>query len=169
MRRIIPFVLILTAALCFNAGYTVGKRNATIVVRKPATAPAATPVETDSEVMADTGSEPEALIVEAPDPTESATPSPDTAQLAQRAQQQFITLTDSQERSIQVEVLEATETHLKVRRQSDLRIVQIPLHMLSADDQAFAAYLWEKENHSFGGKMGKEAEQKMLEELFGAF
>lgn len=65
MRRLIPLILIVSAALCFYAGYTVGKKQGTITVsNKNATQTPA--VETAAEAEADAKSEPEALPAEAP-------------------------------------------------------------------------------------------------------
>ncbi len=116
--------------------------------------------------MAEAEIEKEALPAEATALPGPASPPPSSEQHAQRAKQQLITLTDTLERSMQAEVLDATETHLKVRRQSDLRIVQVPVSMLSAEDQAFAAYLWTEQNPA---PTNRTNEQMILDELFGGF
>ncbi len=168
MRRLIPLFLLLAASLCFIAGYTVGKKQRPTPFPSPARQSVSAP-EQESTV----GKNEDRVAIEVPveptieDPVAEVAPNtPDPALFAKRAEQRFITLTDQQERSIQAEVLEVTESQLKVRRRSDLRIVHVPVQMLCPDDQAFAAYLWEEKNPS---PTDRTNEQMILEEIFGGF
>ncbi|NBB78224.1 MAG: DUF4832 domain-containing protein [Verrucomicrobia bacterium] len=68
------------------------------------------------------------------------------SRLAQRAAQEWITLTDRQDRSIEVALLDVGERTLRVRRRTDAKLVKIPVDMLSDADQAFAACLWDQKN-----------------------
>jgi hypothetical protein len=99
-------------------------------------------------------------------PSVAQAASSNAAQLAARAQQKIITLKDSQARSIEVEILEIEEDTIKVRRQSDRRIVEVPVKMLSSEDQVFAAYLWKDRNSALKNQTDT---QKIFDELFGGF
>ena len=99
-------------------------------------------------------------------PSVAQAASSNAAQLAARAQQKIITLKDSQARSIEVEILEIEEDTIKVRRQSDRRIVEVPVKMLSSEDQVFAAYLWKDRNSALKDQTDT---QKIFDELFGGF
>jgi len=168
MSRLIPLILVLAAGLCFFAGYTVGKKHglysrstppARVEAASAEPAPAAEAVEI--EVATPTETAPE------PIPEVSSIPQvPDPVLLSKRAQKRVITLTDTQDRSIQAEVLDVTESHLKVRRQSDLRVVQVPVNMLCAEDRAFAQYLWDEKNPR--KEIGPDT-QMILDEIFGGF
>ncbi len=144
MRSFIPLLLILGAALCFAAGYTVGKKHRyknnkaplpiaaeSVPIEKPAT-------DLESKIHQETA--PPSKTVEAPEVA------PDNSRFLLRAQQRIVTLSDTTERSLQGEILDVTETYLKVRRQSDLYIVQVPLDMLCEEDKAFASYLYNDKN-----------------------
>jgi len=104
--------------------------------------------------------------VEAPPPVAQAASSNAASSNAARAQQKIITLKDSQARSIEVEILEIEEDTIKVRRQSDRRIVEVPVKMLSSEDQVFAAYLWKDRNSALKDQTDT---QKIFDELFGGF
>lgn len=171
MRPLTPLLLLLGAGLCFMAGYTLGKKQPSpgspsprpateLVAQIEATAPDAQPAEIPAPVEV---AEPEETAATAA-PVQA--PTTDPAQLAQRAQQRIITLKDNQQRAIKVELLEVKEHSIKVRRQSDFRIVEVPVKILSAEDQAFAAYLWAEKNPT---PKDRTDTQMILDELFGGF
>ena len=169
MRRLLPLLLLIAAFLCFIAGYTIGSKRGPTRVPPPSSF---LPIEKSPKKEALTL--PKSPTV--PAPIELAfPPPPDTdtdhdshalALLANRAQQRLVTLTDSRGRSILVELMDTTESQLKVRRQSDLRIVQIPVQMLSSEDQTFAAYLWKQK---ISPALGVNDEQMILDTIFGGF
>ena len=68
---------------------------------------------------------------------------PGEGPFAERARQRVTTLTDQQERVLEVEILDAEKEHLLVRRQIDREVVKVPVKMLIEADRAFAAYLEE--------------------------
>ncbi|MEN8862532.1 MAG: hypothetical protein ABF315_05030 [Lentimonas sp.] len=59
-----------------------------------------------------------------------------------RLKQRFITLTDTKDRQIIVEVVDVTKDSLRVVRKSELRELTIPVSMLAENDQSFAQYLY---------------------------
>ena len=105
---------------------------------------------------------PETMVMPAP-PAEAPTPDPD--RFALRAKQPEITLTDTRDRSLSGELLATTEKHLKLRRQSDGRIVEVPVSMLAQEDQAFAAYLFSEKASSRAPKSTTDADM-IWDELF---
>ncbi|WPJ97430.1 hypothetical protein SH580_06865 [Coraliomargarita algicola] len=134
------FTLILTAALCFVAGYTIGKKHKPYPIAPAIEQAAAVPVSEPAPIPAPI---PETRQPTAPEVIPQKPTEPE--RFAARALQAEITLTDSIARSLVCELLTATEKHLKVRRKSDNRIVEVPVTMLSQEDQAFAAYLYKVE------------------------
>jgi formiminotetrahydrofolate cyclodeaminase len=89
--------------------------------------------------------------------------------MAARAEQQFIVLTDKEGRELNAEILEVAADALKVRRYVDFRIVNVPVNMLSVEDQAFAAYLLkpkaaDSEPVAPGGVL---SEKGILDRIFG--
>jgi hypothetical protein len=78
------------------------------------------------------------------EPAEATAPLNDDEHFARRAQATIQTLSDNTGRQLVAEILEVKADSLKIRRQSDRRILQLPVAMLSPGDKAFAAYLWEQ-------------------------
>ena len=64
--------------------------------------------------------------------------------LAARAAQKVVTLIDQQGREMVAEIIQANKSSLRVRRQVDYRVVDVPFDMLSREDRVFAEYLWEQ-------------------------
>lgn len=65
---------------------------------------------------------------------------------AQRALKKNHTFSDTKGRQLIAEIIEVQTDALKIRRQSDRRVMQLPVEMLCPKDKAFAAYLWEQKN-----------------------
>ncbi|MGJ8641260.1 MAG: alginate lyase family protein [Opitutaceae bacterium] len=77
-------------------------------------------------------------------PEETPTDVVASVPFVERAKQRFVTLTDTQDREIVVEVVDVFEDSLSVVRKSELRELKLPLNLLSENDQAFARYLYEQ-------------------------
>ncbi|TVP81260.1 MAG: hypothetical protein EA353_01910 [Puniceicoccaceae bacterium] len=129
------------------AGYTVGKKSghaaALSDIHKVQTADPQTREtaisEAKTEAMTEAKTELETTM-ETPVPAEAA--SAELARFALRAEESTLTLTDTQRRTLQGELLETTESHLNIRRHPDNQVLDVPVAMLSQEDQAFAAYLF---------------------------
>ena len=80
----------------------------------------------------------------APAPVAVETPSAENAAFAARAAQPMQTLTDTQGRTIQANIVQVTASDVKIRRSDGLETT-IPLTMLSADDIAFCNYIREQQ------------------------
>lgn len=76
-------------------------------------------------------------------PVTAETPNAEDAAFATRAALPIQTLTDTQGRTIQANIVEVTANEVKIRRSDGLETT-IPLTMLSADDIAFCNYLREQ-------------------------
>lgn len=76
-----------------------------------------------------------------------------------------LTLTDTKDRSLTAELIEASAYSLKVRRMSDQRVLDVPVSMLCEEDQAFAAYLYQTAKDNASSSSGTEAD-KIWDELF---
>jgi hypothetical protein len=176
--------LVLASLLAFSCGYFVGVKKgkserfvdvAELKVEDeterhdPVSAPSEAPSDTvDSAPRTDEASSEQA--VETPDSFE------------QRLASGAIILTDTKGRTIEVTILEVSNGAMKVRRQIDGMVVDVPLSMLSGEDRKFADYLREtgqfaqkktttpssSENFKFDSSVGPET-RKILEELFGGF
>ncbi len=162
----IPKILtiLLVAVLCYFAGFKMGQRDYLIhytgkqSVATPEPIAAEAPVVTAPEATTPAPEpEPEATL-KTPQPT----PAIDESTHATRAEQRFITFTDNQGRTLVAELIETKADALKIRRQSDRRIFELPIQMLSAEDQAFAAYLQRKNQP----KMDEEDLNAIFDELF---
>lgn len=146
------------------AGYTVGKKSGQAAALSDiAKAQAAdsriretSATEAKNELPPEAETAPETKM-ETPSPAEE--PSPELARFALRAEESIITLTDTQGRTLQGELLETREEHLKVRRQPDDQALDVPVAMLNPEDQAFAAYLLNE------GIKVKKAESKLDSEI----
>ena len=157
MPRLFSIPLLLTTcALCFVAGYKLGKESPA-----PAPLPAAiiagqAPIQqlTDSNVQP-----PVALQVPTDQPVQNY--------FAVRAEQTLQTFFDKNERKLVAQILEVTTDSLKIRRQADDAELELPVAMLCAEDQAFAAYLWaQKPAKSNSPGASQSMEDKIWDELF---
>ncbi|MGJ8652910.1 MAG: hypothetical protein ACSHX8_06515 [Opitutaceae bacterium] len=140
MNRLYPLILIIVAGLCFYAGYTVGVKKVTYTKIVPQPVEVNAPAEVQAAVVAKVAEPAPSLV----DPVVEAVVSDHEHSL--RAAKRHITFTDDQNRELVVEVMEANEDSLKVRRVSDQRVVTLPTHMLCEEDQAFASYLHKQAN-----------------------
>ncbi len=133
VQKLYPVLLFIGAALCFYAGYTMGSKHPTYVVVE--SAPAKSPVVEEI-------AEPEPVVESVPE----SIPEVDEAdnRLATRAAEQWITFADMQGRTLVAEVIEVEKDSLKIRRQADAQVLDLPVRLLSPEDQAFAAYLWQQ-------------------------
>lgn len=174
--------LALASLLAFTCGYFLGVKKGksarivdvaelrveeSVEPSDPVDAPEETPVE-----VAEIDEPPAEQPAEAPNPFE------------QRLANAPIVLTDTKDRTIEVAILEVSSSAMKVRRQADNMVVDIPITMLSAEDQDFANYL--QESGQFAQKTATNSSQensrkvevddsvgpetrKILEEFFGGF
>lgn len=136
--RFVYFVITCAAIVgCFFLGYKVGQQES------PSEIVTVPPVE---------GGEEPAPIVETKvdDPAEISEPPKPTPEeraryeMEARAARGVVDLTDQQGRTIRAMLLEAQADALKVRRQVDFTVVEIPVTMLSQEDQRFAEFLWNR-------------------------
>jgi len=140
MRRLVPLISVIGASICFMAGYTVGKKHRYENVSTPPKTETSIPIEAPAPSIA----APDEILtpvktMEAPQVIPA--PTPDRLPFAQRAQLKITTLEDTKGRVIEVEILEVEQDSIKIRRQSDLKLLDVPIGMLCPEDQAFAAYL----------------------------
>jgi hypothetical protein len=144
MRPLFTLSFLLIAALCFTAGYTIGKKHESTAVlsetprssESKSTTPTATAAATKPSVVS------ENILTTPATPPEASIVS-DAEKFSQRAQQNIITLTDNNDRALVGKLLEASEENLKVLRQVDNLVLNVPITMLCPEDKAFAAYLYE--------------------------
>lgn len=135
------FLILICSAFSAVAGYYYGRASA------PHAAPT-TPAPTAAEPVApeSTASEPieiaESPALSEPDAVVEAAPVGALTANATRAAQTIQTLTDTQGREIQAQVLAVTGDQVKIRRDDGLE-TSIPLSMLSPEDLAFCEYLRE--------------------------
>lgn len=149
MRPVFAVISVCFAALCFYAGYKIGSTQREVEVVVQPAPDTETKEEKPQPVEESTVAEPEPVDLpenkpDLPEPIEEV-PLPTEAEMAERATNEIITLTDQQGRELDVEILELREESIRVRRQYDFRIVDVSLDMLSAEDRAFAAYLLKKQ------------------------
>jgi hypothetical protein len=132
MPRLFSIPLLLaTCALCFVAGYKLGKES-----HPPAPLAAKiTAEEARIRQLTDTGAQP-------PLAPQASTDQPVQHSFAIRAEETLQTFFDKDERKLVAQILEVTADSLKIRRQADGAELELPVAMLCAEDQAFAAYLW---------------------------
>lgn len=65
------------------------------------------------------------------------------------------------------EILEVQADSLQVRRQIDGAELELPVNMLSAEDQAFAAYLWKNQPKKSSSAAPIQSNEDMIwDELF---
>lgn len=179
--RLITFILVLCLALlAFYIGFNVGlsQQSEIKVVEVPTpeeTEPAAPIPEPEPTVEApapttDTEQIPDSTPDTDPSTEKGSEPLPTAAEMAARAAEPVVDLTDTQGRTIAVEITEVGEDHIKARRKLDFRVVQIPIDMLSEVDQAFITYLSEQRAEPGSDVVSpamEEAPQELLERIFG--
>ena len=86
---------------------------------------------------------------------------------AVRAEETLQTFFDKDERKLVAQILEVTADSLKIRRQADGAELELPVAMLCAEDQAFAAYLWaQAPTKSNSPAASQSMEDKIWDELF---
>jgi len=154
-------ILIIIAVLCFFAGYTIGQKRITVTYTDtPEDSESSEPESTQTPVQVtpppqdQPESEPTSEAV-------AATPVP-SVDMAARAEQQWITFTDQQGRELVAEVIETKTDALRIRRQADGQVFDLPIRLLSESDQAFAAYLQKQSPPP----MKEEDLNAIFEELF---
>lgn len=143
MIRILSVISILIAcALCFLAGYKIGQRPAALDPLN------AEPIATEPLKPLTAEVQPQPV---APEPVEiekvEVAPSLELTKesLAVRAQKEMQTFVDQNDRELIAQVLVVNADSLKVRRQIDGQVLNLPLNMLSTKDQTFANYLWSQQ------------------------
>lgn len=152
--RLLRLALVLIAAvLCFVAGYKLGQLN-------PPTPVTAEAVVQEAPIaqLTDTGDQIKVQVTPEPIVTDmAAAQSP----LELRAQDTIQTFFDTNGRELIAQVLEVQKDSLKVRRQSDGQELSLPISMLSSDDQAFAAYLWQQQGSKVSAAPSSTSSQSM--------
>lgn len=155
MTRLLSIpVLLATCALCFIAGYKLGKES-------PAPAPPAIIAEeAPIQQLTDNSVEPP-LVLKTP------TAEPVQNYFAVRAAETLQTFFDKDERKLVAQILEVTADSLKIRRHADGAALELPVAMLCAEDQAFAAYLWAQAPTKIDSPAATQSmEDKIWDELF---
>jgi hypothetical protein len=136
MIRILSVISILIAcALCFLAGYKIGQGPATPDPLK------VEPIATEPSKPLTDQVRPQPAAPE-PVKVETIKVEPGKESLAERAQKNMQTFVDQNDRELVAQVLEVNADSLKVRRQIDGRVMDLPVDMLSSEDQTFANYLF---------------------------
>ena len=165
MRYVSLTLILIAAVLCFVAGYQVGKQSQPSVPAGEGTAEGA-PVQT----LSDSANLPQIAADQSPQGEPETTVNPFTL----REKETIQTFFDQNERKLVGEILEVKVDSLKVRRQADGAELNVPVNMLSEEDQAFAAYLWEQQPQTATSptptptpsQSGKSMEDKIWDELF---
>ncbi len=160
MNRLISIPLLLaTCALCFVAGYRLGKES-----QPPAAVASETIVaEAPIQQLTDTGALPHVTA----EPSQEEPVSEPVNPLALRAEETVQTFFDKNERPLVAEILEVQADSLQVRRQIDGAELELPVNMLSAEDQAFAAYLWKNQPKKSSSAAPIQSNEDMIwDELF---
>ena len=157
MTRLLSIPLLLaTCALCFVAGYKLGKES------QPPAPIAAEIIAEQAPIqqLTDTSGQP-------PVAPEAPKDQPVQNSFAVRAKETLQTFFDKNERKLVAQILEVTADSLKIRRQADGAELELPVAMLSAEDQAFAAYLWaQTPKKSNSPAPSRSMEDKIWDELF---
>jgi hypothetical protein len=154
MRFVSLTLFLLAAALCFVAGYKLGKDSLppVVITSEP------TVEEAPIQQLTDTGDQVQVAV-------EPTVVEPEQSPLELRAQETMQTFFDKNERKLVAEILEVKEDSLKVRRQSDGQELEVPVAMLSSEDQAFAAYLWAQQPKE-SQNSSQSMEDMIWDELF---
>jgi hypothetical protein len=157
MTRFLSIPLLLaTCALCFVAGYKLGKES------QPPAPIAAERIAEQAPIrqLTDASAQPP---IAPPAPKDEPVQNP----FAVRAKEPLQTFFDKNERTLVAQILEVKADSLKIRRQADGAELELPVAMLSAEDQAFAAYLWEHApKKSNSPAPSRSMEDKIWDELF---
>lgn len=157
MNRLLSVPLLLsTCALCFFAGYKFGKES-----HPPVAIVAETIIEeAPAQQLSD-------IVEQPPLPTVFPQDEPVQNSFEFRAKETIQTFFDKNERKLVAQILEIKEDSLKIRRQADGQELELPVNMLSSEDQAFAAYLWEQQpKKSPPTASTKSMEDTLWDELF---
>lgn len=140
MRFVYFVILVAILAVCFFVGYQTGRQGEPGNTEQPVETPTPTEITTKpQETPAETDN------AEAP---ERPTRSPEELaehEMKARAARGVVDLTDQQGRTITALILDAQPDALRVRRQVDFTVVEIPHEMLGEEDREFAKFLWEQE------------------------
>jgi len=105
--------------------------------------------------------------VQPPVAPQAPTDQPVQNSFAGRAEETLQTFFDKDERKLVAEILEVTADSLKIRRQADGAELELPVAMLCAEDQAFAAYLWAQTPAKSNSPAASQSmEDKIWDELF---
>jgi hypothetical protein len=136
--------ILIVCALCFFVGYKIGKgpvaptpHSVAPIVSEPVESLEALTVEVQPVTPEPATPEPTT-----PKPVQTVTSDPITKSLAERAKKDIQTFVDPNDRELVAQVLEVKADSLKVRRQIDGQVLDLPVNMLSTEDQTFANYLW---------------------------
>ena len=160
--RFLSFALFMfVAALCFMAGYKVGKES-----------PSPTYTRSANGIEDALRSEPTDIddfmpIIKAPSVNTAADLDRATQHpLAERAKEPVQTFFDTNGRKLVAKILEVRADSLTVQRQSDGQELHLPLYMLVAEDQAFVAYLKDHQDSKPANDSLQSMEDKIWDELF---
>lgn len=156
MRIASVIIFFATSLACFFGGYQLGKSDSQQVEQPTASAPETTVTAPEEGTRKETevAIEP-ALVAEE---TEDA--------FALRAKEPLQELSDRNGRQVVGQILEVQAESLKLLRQVDSRIVDIPISMLSDSDQAYSAYLLRKMKPVEPTPTTQSMEDKIWQELF---
>jgi hypothetical protein len=138
-------LLLLTATVCFVAGYFYGNKAAPEPANKD-TSPTVITEKTPTTTIEDTTPQVETPTTE-PEVVEQPTDTMPPAIIVpfeMRAKERFITFTDTQGRELVAEVVSVSEDNLKVAKKGEIRLITLPIALLSENDRAFAEYLYEQ-------------------------
>lgn len=144
MRFLYSVIALIVLASCFWAGYQLGRNE--LVEIKPPTPPV---VESEPPAKGPLEPAPEKATSGTPalalqEPVEPKLDEQARYEMEARAARGIVDLTNQQGRTIRVKILEAQADAIKVRRQVDFFVVEIPWKMLSRDDRRFAEFLWKR-------------------------
>lgn len=168
MRVFYFLLLFVLTGLGFYLGYEVGTSQQSVEIVE-------VEVPAEPEVIiqkVEVPVEPVVIVEEVEVAEETPVVLPTEEEMSARAAQRIITLTDGQGRSLAVEIMEVRSDAIKVRRRADLRIVDIPLVMLSEVDRAFAEFLGRRSAEQRGGAAARPQEmsseqQRIFDQIFG--
>lgn len=152
MKSIIPILICsaITGGLGYYFGHITKSQTSEATTQTASSAPAAYAPAPAPVAPAPTFEDP-APVAPAPAPVatqplavaSTPEPSPEESAMAARAAQTIQTLTDTQGRTIQAEIVEVMASNVKIRRTDGLETT-IPLNMLSEKDVVFCNYLREQ-------------------------
>jgi hypothetical protein len=156
MNRLLSIPLLLaTCGLCFFAGYKLGKES----LPPAAITSEAIAEEAPIQQLTDTVELPQ-VTVELPTAESARNP------MEVRSQETVQIFFDKNGRELVAVIVEVHQNSLKIRRQADGQEMNLPVNMLSPEDQAFAAYLWEHQPTKSSVAPSKSMEDTIWDELF---